>query len=195
MFLNFFICFPNRLVFSSLSTERNTRFSHPIHMHGHSFHVVKVGYGLYKYPGRITYPSFYLDCPAPCQQAPKWRANTPPAGIRAFTKTVRKDTVIVPSGGYVVVEFIADNPGYWFLHCHIESHQLEGMAAVINEVQTRHNPPPSGMLSCKSFTWTVEEFNKKRKWVRTARRKSTAGRPAWENLLLFVVVFIAYNTA
>ena len=189
----FFIRFLNRLVFSSLSTANGTRFSHPIHMHGHSFHVVKVGYGDYDSEGRIVNASSDLDCPAraarTCQQAPKWRANAPPAGIRAFNKTVRKDTVIVPSGGYVVVEFIADNPGYWFLHCHIESHQLEGMAAVINEVQTRHNPPPSGMVSCKSFTWTVEEFNEKRKWV------STAGRPGGENLLLFVVFFIAYNIA
>ena len=159
-------------------------------MHGHSFHVVKVGYGVYDSEERIVNASSDLDCQqAPCQQAPKWRANAPPAGIQASTKTIRKDTVIVPSGGYVVVEFIADNPGYWFLHCHIESHQLEGMAAVINEVQTRHNPPPSGMVSCKSFTWTVEEFNEKREWV------STAGQPGGENLLLFVVFFIAYNIA
>ena len=193
----FFICFLNRLVFSSLSTARNTRFSHPIHMHGHSFHVVKVGYGDYDSEGRLVSASSDLDCPERCLQAPKWRANAPPAGIQAFTKTVRKDTVIVPSGGYVVVEFIADNPGYWFLHCHIESHQLEGMAAVINEVQTRHNPPPSGMSSCKSFTWTVEEFKNKRALVTVVvvGETNTAGRPAWENLLLFIVVFIAYNTA
>ena len=131
--------------------------------------------------------TFDLECPIRCTRAPNWRANIPPAGIQAFSKTVRKDTVIVPSGGYVVVEFIADNPGYWFLHCHIEPHQLEGMAAVINEVQSRHNPSPSGMASCKSFTWSVEEFNEKRKWV------SDAGRPAWENLFLFVAFFIAHN--
>ena len=229
MFINFFIRFLNRLVFSSLSTGNGTRFSHPIHMHGHSFHVVKVGYGDYDSEGRLVNASSDLACPAraarTCQQAPKWRANAPPAGIQAFNKTVRKDTVIVPSGGYVVVEFIADNPGYWFLHCHIESHQLEGMAAVINEVQTRHNPPPSGMLSCKSFTWTVEEFNKKREWVDNTGRpgeesntgrpgdgrnngrpggrrntgrpggKSKAGRPAWESLLLFLVPFTAHNIA
>ena len=44
-----------------------------------------------------------------------------------------KDTVMVPYGGYVVVYFKADNPGYWFLHCHIEVHQLEGMGVVIRE--------------------------------------------------------------
>ena len=35
-----------------------------------------------------------------------------------------KDTVLVPAGGYAVVYFTSDNPGYWFLHCHIEVHQL-----------------------------------------------------------------------
>ena len=50
------------------------------------------------------------------------------------TRYARKDTVIVPFGGYVVVRFIVDNPGWWFMHCHIEIHTLEGMSVVINEV-------------------------------------------------------------
>ena len=146
---------------------------------------MKVGYGQYDYQGRIENASTDLECNTPCTRAPNWRANTPPAGIQALNKTVRKDTVIVPSGGYVVIEFIADNPGYWFLHCHIEPHQLEGMATVINEVQTRHNPPPSGMTSCRSFTWSVDEFNEKRNWV------SNAQRPAWENMFLLGAFVIA----
>ena len=153
--------------------------------------MVKVGYGQYDSQGRLS-ASFDLECNTPCTRAPSWRYR-PPAGIRATEKTVRKDTVIVPSGGYVVVEFIADNPGHWFLHCHIESHQLEGMAAVINEVETRQNPPPSGMTSCRSFTWSVEEFNEKRNWVKAEPNlvKSSARRPALENLFLLVAFLIA----
>ncbi|CAB4006064.1 laccase-25-like isoform X3 [Paramuricea clavata] len=172
----------------------NSRFSHPIHLHGHSFHVVKVGYGQYDSQGVLVNASSDLECDTPCTRAPNWRANTPPAGIQATDSTVRKDTVIVPSGGYVVVEFIADNPGHWFLHCHIESHQLEGMAAVINEVETRQNPPPNGMTSCRSFTWSVEEFNVKRKWRKVERirvKKSSARRPALENLSLLIAFLIA----
>ncbi|CAB3992644.1 L-ascorbate oxidase-like, partial [Paramuricea clavata] len=184
---------PIRFVFSSLSTMNNSRFSHPIHLHGHSFHVVKVGYGQYDSQGVLVNASSDLECNTPCTRAPNWRANTPPAGIQAAGLTVRKDTVIVPSGGYVVVEFIADNPGHWFLHCHIESHQLEGMAVVINEVETRQNPPPNGMTSCKSFTWSVEEFNKKRNWVKAEPTlvKSSARRPVLENLFLLVGFLIA----
>ena len=51
----------------------------------------------------------------------------------ATEETVRKDTIMVPAGGYVVIEFLADNPGYWFMHCHIEPHLVRGMAAVIRE--------------------------------------------------------------
>jgi hypothetical protein len=107
------------------------------------------------------------------------------------------------------VEFIADNPGYWFLHCHIEPHQLEGMAAVINEVQSRHNPPPSGMMSCKSFTWSVDDFRQKRNnpqlrtttqpksaEIEPTRKPPAAGveltqSPVWENIFLLVALVIA----
>ena len=46
----------------------------------------------------------------------------------------RKDTVVVPFGGYTVIRFTVDNPGWWFLHCHIEIHQLGGMATVVREL-------------------------------------------------------------
>ena len=46
----------------------------------------------------------------------------------------RKDTVVVPFGGHTVIRFTVDNPGWWFLHCHIEIHQLGGMAAVVREL-------------------------------------------------------------
>jgi len=42
-------------------------------------------------------------------------------------------TVLVPYGGYTVIRFVVDNPGWWLLHHHIEIHQLEGMAVVIKE--------------------------------------------------------------
>ena len=55
---------------------------------------------------------------------PHWRNGTPNAVKiemsstgRLIDSAVRKDTVIVPAGGYVVIAFVGDNPGYWFLHC------------------------------------------------------------------------------
>ena len=37
-------------------------------------------------------------------------------------QTVRKDTVMIPAGGYYgVINFVLNNPGFWFLHCHIDT--------------------------------------------------------------------------
>ncbi len=43
----------------------------------------------------------------------------------------------------MVVAFQADNPGFWFMHCHIEPHQLAGMAILVREYSERFqwNPP------------------------------------------------------
>jgi L-ascorbate oxidase len=38
-----------------------------------------------------------------------------------------KDTVTVPSGGYTIFRFYAENPGFWFMHCHIDFHSESGM--------------------------------------------------------------------
>lgn len=42
-----------------------------------------------------------------------------------------KDTIPVPSGGYVDIAFIMTNPGNWLLHCHIIDHEDGGMMTMI----------------------------------------------------------------
>ena len=93
-----------RFVLSSLNTTKSFSFAHPIHLHGHSFHVVKIGYSSYDDDNRIQSPSPDLSCDAPCLTAPKW-ANGNAPDITITDKTIRKDTVIVPAGGYVVIDF------------------------------------------------------------------------------------------
>jgi len=44
----------------------------------------------------------------------------------------RKDTVNVLPGRSEVIEFIADNPGQWMLHCHNTYHLETGMATVVS---------------------------------------------------------------
>jgi hypothetical protein len=63
---------------------------------------------------------------------------------------VLKDTVIVPSGGYVVVRFPATTPGIWFLHCHIDMHSNDGMAMVLNE--SFADIPPCCIIT-QTFSW------------------------------------------
>lgn len=135
-------------------------WAHPIHMHGHSFQVLKMGYAQYDSNGQIIGDNMDIDCHGNpnrnisfCNAATwadkSWGGNNIP-GLE-LTKPPRKDTIIVPSGGYVVVRIKADNPGMWFMHCHIELHNLDGMAMVINESYPHIPPPPQGFPVCDSY--------------------------------------------
>ncbi|ODN00020.1 Iron transport multicopper oxidase FET3 [Orchesella cincta] len=45
----------------------------------------------------------------------------------------KRDTVLVKEKSYLVIRFLADNPGVWTLHCHIDWHNLTGMAMTFVE--------------------------------------------------------------
>ncbi|MEO8330349.1 MAG: multicopper oxidase domain-containing protein, partial [Candidatus Nanopelagicales bacterium] len=46
----------------------------------------------------------------------------------------RKDTVLVPAMGAVDVDFAADNPGQWMVHCHNAYHAEAGMMTRLDYV-------------------------------------------------------------
>ena len=126
------------LVFSSLprgietfATRQITQLiTHPIHLHGHSFWVKKIVYPTYHPNGSVMTPSEDIDVPN--YGYGHWKNSQCPFPVNPTT--VRKDVIIVPAGGYVVVEFKVHNPGWWFLHCHIDHHLLEGMGIVLGEM-------------------------------------------------------------
>ena len=141
--------------------------AHPIHIHGHSFQVVGIYYGEYDdSTGKLIGENGNVICRGPggsgldplCTN-PNWTAA--PVDGTVTTKTIRKDTIVVPPGGYVALRFISDNWGFWYMHCHIEPHFLEGMAAVINEAWESQNEAPQQQadLQCGDFYWTVEDFD------------------------------------
>ena len=116
----------NYIVGQQISTTQ----AHPVHLHGHHFRVVKIGYG--NCTSGICFNSD-IECGNDfCDYNVRWASGSRPFNTNNAT-AMTKDTVIVPPGGYVVLRFERDNPGWWFLHCHIEPHQLEGMAMVIDE--------------------------------------------------------------
>ncbi|PKX97829.1 oxidoreductase tpcJ [Aspergillus novofumigatus IBT 16806] len=80
--------------------------AHPIHLHGHDFALLQQSNYIYKGPSslNLTY-------------------NNPP----------RRDVVLLPKGGFVVIAFKADNPGAWAFHCHIAWHASAGLAFQILE--------------------------------------------------------------
>ena len=136
--------------------------SHAIHLHGHSFFVAAVGYGGYDgVSGFASSTSGALSCQAddmdadtfdgerPCTNL-HWRNGRRPS-INLSPYTVRKDTVILPRGAYVAIQFVSSNPGYWALHCHLDPHHIEGMAMVLYVAEVLQKPAPLGMTSCGNF--------------------------------------------
>ncbi|KAK8464747.1 hypothetical protein PHAVU_010G073800 [Phaseolus vulgaris] len=75
--------------------------NHPVHLHGFNFFVVGRGIGNYN-------------------------PNTDPKNFN-LVDPVERNTVGVPAGGWAAIRFRADNPGVWFMHCHLEVHTTWGL--------------------------------------------------------------------
>ena len=127
----------------------NASQAHPVHLHGHHFRVVEVQYGNCTAEGctndDIVCGNDFCDESVDWSNDKKQRRP-----IISNVNGSEKDTVIVPPGGYVVIRFERNNPGWWFLHCHIEPHQLEGMAMVINE-SVGIPGPPANFPRCNNY--------------------------------------------
>ena len=52
-----------------------------------------------------------------------------------FGNPPRRDVVLLPANGFVVIAFKSDNPGSWLIHCHIAWHASSGLAMQILEQQ------------------------------------------------------------
>ncbi|XP_021743328.1 laccase-17-like [Chenopodium quinoa] len=101
--------------------------SHPLHLHGFNFFVVGQGFGNFESKKDPT--KFNLVDP------------------------IERNTVGVPSGGWVAVRFRADNPGVWFMHCHLEVHTSWGlkMAWIVQDGKKKNQnlpPPPADLPKC-----------------------------------------------
>lgn len=95
-----------------LATRGND--NHPFHMHGGYFRVVAMENGnstqtLEDIKARNENGSIYKN----------------------FDTAPQKDAVGIPAHGFAVLRFKADNPGYWFFHCHVTVHAEEGMGLVL----------------------------------------------------------------
>ncbi|TRM70406.1 multicopper oxidase/laccase [Schizophyllum amplum] len=109
---------------------------HPMHLHGHAFSVVR--------------------------SAGETEAN--------YVNPVRRDVVntgtavMGEEGAGAVIRFVADNPGPWFLHCHIDPHLQAGLAVVFAEdvEQTAGvtSPPQDWSMLCPVYNSFMGVFNR-----------------------------------
>ncbi|XP_022990733.1 laccase-4-like [Cucurbita maxima] len=101
--------------------------SHPIHLHGFNVFVVGKGSGNFD----------------PIED---------PKGFN-LVDPVERNTFGVPNGGWTAIRFKADNPGVWFLHCHLEVHTTWGlkMAFLVENGEGPNEslpPPPRDLPRC-----------------------------------------------
>ena len=74
---------------------------------------------------------------------------------------LQRDTISVPSSGWAKIRFLADNPGAWFFHCHIDWHMADGLALVFivapeQMLTNGYQIPKSGLKLCEA----LQRFNK-----------------------------------
>ncbi|KAF8377088.1 hypothetical protein HHK36_030461 [Tetracentron sinense] len=108
-------------------TNLNSGENHPMHLHGFSFYLVGSGFGNFN---NVSDPKGY-------------NLVDPP----------EVNTVGVPKNGWSAIRFRADNPGVWFMHCHLERHSTWGMDTVFivkngPTQATSMKPKPGNMPPC-----------------------------------------------
>ncbi|OWM67678.1 hypothetical protein CDL15_Pgr019179 [Punica granatum] len=79
--------------------------NHPMHVHGYSFYVV--GFGQGNFDNKADPKNYNL------------------------THAQLVNTFGVPKSVWQAIRFVADNPGVWFIHCHLERHSSWGMDTVL----------------------------------------------------------------
>lgn len=102
--------------------SQNNSETHPWHLHGHDFWVLAYGDG--KFDPEIDTQKYNLVNP------------------------IMKNTVAVHPYGWTALRFVADNPGVWAFHCHIESHFYMGMGVVFEEGVDKVKKLPASIKGC-----------------------------------------------
>ncbi|CAM6125561.1 unnamed protein product [Calypogeia fissa] len=102
--------------------------SHPMHLHGHNFYILGLGFGNYD-------------------------AARQTDGLNTYDPPLR-NTVSVPRGGWAVIRVLFDNPGMWLFHCHLDKHTAWGMQTVFHvrdgPAGFKTPPPPTHRPSCRA---------------------------------------------
>jgi len=131
-------------VWLAISSERDSAAgdtdAHPIHLHGHDFAIL--------------------------QQVEDQPFDYSKLQLNLFNPP-RRDVVLMPTKGFIVIAFKADNPGSWLLHCHIAEHASKGLALQILERQQEALAiwGPGSQV----FEDTTELCNSWKAWVKSAQ--------------------------
>lgn len=114
---------------------------------------------------------------------------------RKLKRAPLKDTVTVPDGGYTIVRFYADNPGYWLFHCHIEFHAEIGMSLVFKVGEDKYMPPvPNNFPKCGDWKPTSDDKHSTPSETSTVSNegKQSKNNKQVTNMIKYFSVYMAY---
>lgn len=94
-----------------VATNLADKIPHPLHLHGHKFHVVATG----------TFNDSMAEKTLTYEEAKNLNFSRESVKNPPF-----KDTALLPFPGFVRFRFRASNPGFWLFHCHYDYHMLIG---------------------------------------------------------------------
>ena len=149
---------------------------HVAHMHGHTFAVLKQGFGpLDPVTGRPVADNSDVSCTNSRCFGTEWAGGRPQMNLQ---KPPLKNTIILPTQGYVVVRFRTNNSGYWRLHCHIQPH-VQQMALLVKVGDAPD--APKDFPQCENFDFKNDDdfqryLEKNAKEAKTPKEKSSKGK-------------------
>ncbi|KAL6943885.1 hypothetical protein ACO0OE_003777 [Hanseniaspora uvarum] len=108
---NAFVIKHNDVVEIVLNNDDDNK--HNFHFHGHNFQIIERG----------EPDAGHYNSSESFDKEKKYKTDYP----------MIRDTVFVEANSYIVLRFVANNPGVWFFHCHIDFHLEQGLAAVFIE--------------------------------------------------------------
>ncbi|TKA73136.1 hypothetical protein B0A49_07323 [Cryomyces minteri] len=151
--------------------------SHPFHIHGHDVQLVARQPGVYNPPPHLKHPD------QPNKSGHNGSANA--LGYTGNTATMpavpmRRDTWLIAPNGYTVIRFTADNPGVWFLHCHMDWHVEVGLAMTLVEApqqlqqQQSINPAMASICKAQGIPTTGNAAGNTQNWLDLSNANTVA---------------------
>ncbi|XP_045202845.2 uncharacterized protein LOC123556306 [Mercenaria mercenaria] len=150
----------------------NIQANHPMHIHGYRFFVVGMDI-----VGETTSMEEIKQLDNEGRLA------------RNLVDPVAKDTVTVPDGGYTIVRFQANNPGFWFFHCHIQFHLSIGMGLLVQVGEAENMPRvPHDFPRCGNWKFTDKRSDG------SENKKCTSGASVFASTQLMILVVATMQT-
>lgn len=117
---------------------------HPFHLHGHDFQIIHYN------TEANEWKEGEKELEAQVQEKLKFAMDN-----QIKDNPLRRDTFSVPPGGFVLIRFVKNNPGFWAFHCHIDWHLVQGLGLIFNELPEKQPAIPAYINdTCKAYSLT-----------------------------------------